>query len=270
MNTEMITVNSEPVVQFVDVTKSFSESKVRHVVLDKVNFDVPRGKTTVIAGGSGQGKSVTLKLVLGLMTADSGNVIVDGQDVSLLRTSALRKLRTKFGVLFQGSALFDSLTVFENVALPLRERLRLGNEEIEKRVLATLEQLELSGHENKFPAQLSGGMKKRVGLARALQLDPEIVLFDEPTTGLDPIMTKEIYELFSRTQARIGYTSIIVSHDIPKVFELADQIVLLNKGEIDVFASPDDIQHSEKQSIRDFYKQSMVNCDEIAQEKAES
>ena len=204
------------------------------------------------------------------MTADRGQVLVDGQDVSKLRTSGLRKLRTKFGVLFQGAALFDSMTVFQNVALPLQERLRLDSNEIQSRVMNTLEQLELLGHENKFPAQLSGGMKKRVGLARALQLDPEIVLFDEPTTGLDPLMTNEIYELFSKTQERIGYTSVIVSHDIPKVFKLADQIVLLNRGEIDVFASPDEIQYSTKQNIRDFYQQTMVKCDEIKEEKVVS
>jgi phospholipid/cholesterol/gamma-HCH transport system ATP-binding protein len=152
--------------------------------------------------------------------------------------------------------------VFENVALPLRERLRLSHKEIEGRVMATLEQLELVGHENKFPAQLSGGMKKRVGLARALQLDPEIVLFDEPTTGLDPIMTAEIYSLFARTQERIGYTAVIVSHDIPKVFDLADQIVLLNKGEIDVFASAAEIQFSTKPYIREFAARTMVGCGE--------
>ena len=157
----------------------------------------------------------------------------------------------RFGVLFQGSALFDSLTVFENIALPLRERTRLTREEIKGRVHATLEQLELSGHEDKYPAQLSGGMKKRVGLARALQLDPEIVLFDEPTTGLDPVMTKEIYDLFTRTQQRLGYTAVIVSHDIPQVFSLADQIILLNKGELDVFADPGQIPHSAKPKIRE-------------------
>ncbi len=270
MNSEKVAVKPESALQFVDVTKSFSGSKGRNVVLNKVNFNVPRGKTTVIAGGSGQGKSVTLKLVLGLMVPDSGQVLVEGQDVTLLRGSALRKLRTKFGVLFQGSALFDSLTVFENVALPLRERLRLGNDEIEKRVMATLDQLELVGHENKYPAQLSGGMKKRVGLARALQLEPEIVLFDEPTTGLDPVMTSEIYSLFSQTQARIGFTSIIVSHDIPKVFDLADQIVLLNNGEIDVFLSPEDIQYSTKSYIRDFFEKTMVNYDEFSHNKAVS
>jgi len=270
MNEARSPLAADSVVQFIDVTKSFFGTKGRHVVLNRVNFSVPRGKTTVIAGGSGQGKSVTLKLVLGLLLPDSGQVFVDGQDVCQLRGRALRKIRTKFGVLFQGSALFDSLTVFENVALPLQERLRLSRNEIQKRVMATLEQLELVGHENKFPAQLSGGMKKRVGLARALQLDPEIVLFDEPTTGLDPVMTNDIYTLFSRTQARIGYTSIIVSHDIPKVFELADQIVLLNKGEIDVFSSPEQIMHSSKPHIRDFVEKTMVNCDELRKDKAES
>ncbi len=269
MTTEA-TVIADPTVQFVDVTKSFSGSRGRNVVLDRVSFSVPRGKTTVIAGGSGQGKSVTLKLVLGLMLPDSGQVLVEGMDVTRLRGSALRKMRTKFGVLFQGSALFDSLTVFENVALPLRERLRLAPGEIEKRVMATLEELELVGHENKYPAQLSGGMKKRVGLARALQLDPEIVLFDEPTTGLDPVMTSEIYDLFSRTQARIGYTSIIVSHDIPKVFELADQIVLLNRGEIDVFSSTTGIRQSTKPHIREFVEKTMVDCNELLENRAET
>jgi len=261
------TSTSEPVIRFVDVSKSFAGPKGKHVVLNKVNFSVPRGMTTVIAGGSGQGKSVTLKLVLGLMSPDSGRIFVEGQDVTKLRGEGLRQLRTRFGVLFQGSALFDSMTVFENVALPLRERLRLGSREIEERVMSTLEQLELVGHENKFPAQLSGGMKKRVGLARALQLDPEIVLFDEPTTGLDPVMTSEIYNLFSRTQSRIGYTAVIVSHDIPKVFHLADQIVLLNKGEIDVFSSQEEIQFSTKPHIQEFAAQAMLECNETVKDR---
>jgi phospholipid/cholesterol/gamma-HCH transport system ATP-binding protein len=262
--------NAEPAIRFVNVTKSFAGTKGAHTVLDKVSFSVPRGLTTVIAGGSGQGKSVTLKLVLGLMTPDSGQILVEGQDVSRLHGEGLRRLRTKFGVLFQGSALFDSLTVFENVALPLRERVRMNSEEIEQRVMATLEQLELAGHENKFPAQLSGGMKKRVGLARALQLDPEIMLFDEPTTGLDPVMTGEIYSLFTRTQKRIGYTAVIVSHDIPKVFALADQIVLLNKGEVDVFATAEEIQYSTKPHIRELAARTLNGCGEGEKERGKS
>jgi phospholipid/cholesterol/gamma-HCH transport system ATP-binding protein len=264
MSNEKNNNGQDPVIRFVDVTKSFLGREGRNVVLNKVNFSVPKGKTTVIAGGSGQGKSVTLKLVLGLMRPDSGRILVDGKDVTRLRSEGLRRMRTRFGVLFQGSALFDSLTVFENVALPLRERARLEDAEIEERVISTLKQLELDGHEDKYPAQLSGGMKKRVGLARALQLDPEIVLFDEPTTGLDPLMTNEIYNLFSETQDRVGYTAVIVSHDIPKVFSLADQIVLVNKGEMDVFSSPEEIRYSKKKYIKEFFETSINNdyiCD---------
>jgi len=242
----------EPAIRFVDVCMSFGERSRRHVVLDHVSFSVPQGKTTVIAGGSGQGKSVILKLILGLLRPDTGEVLVGGKNIAAMGYRQLQEQRMRFGVLFQGSALFDSLSVFENIALPLRERTKLSQEKIVARVQATLEQLELHGHEDKFPAQLSGGMKKRVGLARALQLDPEIVLYDEPTTGLDPVMTREIYELFTRTQQRLGYTAVIVSHDIPQVFSLADQIILLNKGELDVFTEASQIPLSTRPRIREF------------------
>jgi phospholipid/cholesterol/gamma-HCH transport system ATP-binding protein len=242
----------EPAIRFVEVCKSFGERSHRHLVLDRANFSVPIGKTTVIAGGSGQGKSVILKLILGLLRPDSGQVLIGETNVSTMGYAALQKVRMLFGVLFQGSALFDSLTVFENIALPLRERTRLNDQEIRSKVAATLEQLELTGHDDKFPAQLSGGMKKRVGLARALQLEPKIVLFDEPTTGLDPVMTRDIYQLFTMTQKRLGYTAIIVSHDIPQIFSLADQIILLNKGELDVFAEASRIPYSAKPNIREF------------------
>lgn len=247
----------ESAIRFVDVCKWFGEQAKRHLVLDRVSFSVPKGQTTVIAGGSGQGKSVILKLILGLLRPDSGQVLVGEKNIPAMGYKALQELRTLFGVLFQGAALFDSLNVFENIALPLRERTRLSNEEIKKRVAATLELLGLTGHDEKFPAQLSGGMKKRVGLARALQLEPEIVLFDEPTTGLDPVMTREIYELFSVTQQRLGYTAVIVSHDIPQVFSLADQIILLNKGELDVFSDASQISHTDKPAIREFARMVM-------------
>jgi len=245
-------------IEFKAVEKSFvRDDGSRQVILDKVNFEIPAGKTTVIAGGSGQGKSVTLKLILGLMAADGGRILVGGDDVTHVRGRKLKELRSNFGVLFQGAALFDSMTVFENIALPLRERTKKSEAEIKNQVLSSLEQLELLGHEDKFPAQLSGGMKKRAGLARALQLNPEIMLFDEPTTGLDPVMTQEIYQLFARTQAQIGYTSIIVSHDIPKIFNLADQVIVLNGGKMDVFPSPEAIQWSQKPHIREFVKTTM-------------
>ena len=244
---------SQAVIQFKDVVKSFGQQ----TILDRVNLTINSGKTTVIAGPSGQGKSVTMKLILGLLRPDSGQVIVDGQDISRMRTKALSVIRTKFGVLFQGSALLDSLSVFANVALPLEERTRLGDNEIRERVLATLEQLGLLGHEDKYPAQLSGGMRKRVGLARALMLQPEIMLFDEPTTGLDPEKSLEIYKLFLETQQKFGYTSIIVSHDIPKIFNLADQVILINKGKLATFANPEDIQQSELPEIQAFVQSTM-------------
>jgi phospholipid/cholesterol/gamma-HCH transport system ATP-binding protein len=240
-------------IQFVDVVKSFGAQRV----LDGVNLTINTGKTTVIAGGSGQGKSVTLKLILGLLKPDSGKVLIDGQDISGLRSKELNRVRTKFGVMFQGSALFDSLSVFDNVALPLEERTRLGRDEIRNKVLNILTELGLAGHDDKFPAQLSGGMKKRVALARALMLQPEIMLFDEPTTGLDPQKSMEIYQLFSKTQQQFGYTSIIVSHDIPKIFNLADQIILVNNGNFTTFAAPEDIQQSEIPEIQAFVKNTM-------------
>lgn len=247
-----------PAIEFIGVDKKFPKRDGGvHTVLDDVSFSIPKGKTTVIAGRSGQGKSVTLKLILGLMRADKGVIKVDGQDVTNLRGSGLEQLRSKFGVLFQGAALFDSLSVYENVALPLRERTQQSEDEIKELISSTLEQLELLGHENKYPAQLSGGMRKRVGLARALQLNPEIMLFDEPTTGLDPVMTQEIYQLFDRTQERVGFTSVIVSHDIPKVFNLADQVIILNQGQMDVFSNPEEIQWSDKPHIRDIVKTTM-------------
>ncbi len=245
-------------IAFKNVVKSFAkrDGGIQYV-LDGVDFSIPAGKTTVIAGGSGTGKSVTLKLVLGLMQVDSGQIFIKGRDVTALRGRELEQLRAEFGVLFQGGALFDSLTVFENVALPLRERTKKSAEEIQDRVATTLAQFELTGHEEKYPAQLSGGMQKRVGLARAMQLQPSIMLFDEPTTGLDPVMSQEIYHLFARTKAEFGFTSIIVSHDIPKIFNLADQVILLHNGKMDVFGSPEEIQWSEKPYIQEFVQKTM-------------
>jgi len=246
-------MSSESIIQFVDVVKSFGSQ----VVLDKVSLSFPAGRTTVIAGGSGQGKSVSLKLILGLLRPESGQILVEGRDITRMRRRELNQVRTEFGVLFQGAALLDSLTVFDNVALPLVERTRQGRAEIRERVMSTLAQLGLEGSEQKFPAQLSGGMKKRVGLARALQLQPKIMLFDEPTTGLDPEKSMEIYQLFHLTQQQFGYTSIIVSHDIPKIFNLADQVVILNHGKVNTFASPEDIPRSEDPEIKEFVKKTM-------------
>ncbi|OKY76664.1 MAG: ABC transporter ATP-binding protein [Desulfobulbaceae bacterium DB1] len=244
---------SNSVIEFKNVVKSFGAQRV----LDGVNILFPKGKTTVIAGGSGQGKSVSLKLILGLLQPDSGEILVNGRDITGMRLKELNTVREKFGVLFQGGALLDSMTVYENVALPLRERTRCKAAEIDQRVREMLAQFELDGHEEKFPAQLSGGMRKRAGLARALMLQPEIMLFDEPTTGLDPLITMDIYRLFFKIQKQFGYTAIIVSHDIPKVFNLADQVVFLNKGKTVSFASPEDIFLSGDPHIISFATETM-------------
>lgn len=244
---------TKSIIRFVDVVKTFGTQ----TVLDHVTLEFPEGKTTVIAGGSGQGKSVTLKLILGLMKADSGSISVDDHEITGMSGSDMNQMRSNFGVLFQGGALLDSLTVYENIALPLEERTKKTQDEIRESVFEKLKQFDLEGHEDKYPAQLSGGMRKRVGLARALMLQPKIMLFDEPTTGLDPVKTMEIYQLFYRTQLQYGYTSIIVSHDIPKIFNLADHVVILNNGKFASFNSPDEIQASEIPEIQEFVGSTM-------------
>jgi phospholipid/cholesterol/gamma-HCH transport system ATP-binding protein len=241
------------IIQFSKVVKTFPGQ----TILDEVDMDIPAGKTTVIAGASGQGKSVSIKLILGLMKPDSGQILVNGRDITRLRKRELRKVRSDFGVLFQGVALFDSLTIYENVAMPLEERTKLSAGQIRKQVMEKLDLFGLLGHENKFPAQISGGMRKRVGLARALMLQPRIMLFDEPTTGLDPAMSMEIYRLFYETQKQFGYTAVIVSHDIPKIFNLADQVAILHKRKMHMFNSPDEIILSEEPEIKSFVRMTM-------------
>jgi len=249
---------NEPIIQLVDVHKSFETANgTVQKVLRGVNLKIRSGMTTVIGGASGQGKSVTIKLILGLMQPDSGQVLVEGKDITTMDSDELKEIRSNFGVVFQGVAPFDSMTVFENVALPLEENTRLSKQEIRQRVMASLEQFGLTGHEEKYPAQLSGGMLKRVGLARALQLEPKVMLFDEPTTGLDPARSLEIYRLFYKIQKELGYTAVIVSHDIPKIFNLADQVVVMHEGMAKVFNSSEEIQWSNDPIIQDFVQMTM-------------
>jgi phospholipid/cholesterol/gamma-HCH transport system ATP-binding protein len=195
--------------------------------------------------------------MLGLMRPDRGRVEVFGRDLSAVRKRELNEIRTQFGVLFQNAALFDSMTVFDNVALPLRERTRTSEEEIRAKVAEKLELMDLQGAEEKYPAQISGGMRKRVGLARALMLNPRVVFFDEPTTGLDVNKANEIYRLFYRTQTRLKYTAVIVSHDVPKIFKLADQVAMLAEGVIQGCMSPEAFQLSENPLIRAFVQETM-------------
>lgn len=240
-------------IQLIDVEKSFGSQRV----LKKVSLKVLEGTTSVIVGPSGQGKTVILKQMLGLMKPDRGRVVVFGKDLSKVSREELREIRTGFGVLFQNAALFDSMTVYENVALPLQERSRDTEEEIRRNVEEKLRLMDLPGINDKFPAQLSGGMKKRVALARALVLTPRVVFFDEPTAGLDVQKSNEIYRLFFRTQARYNYTAVIVSHDVPKIFKLADNVALLTDGVLQGCLSPEEFQLSSNPAIRSFVDTTM-------------
>lgn len=243
----------ETVIQLVNITKSYGTQRV----LDKVNLEVHKGTTLVIVGASGQGKSVLLKHMLGLVKPDRGQIKVFGQDLVNCSRRQLKEIRKNFGVLFQNVALFDSMTVYDNVALPLRERTDLNEPEIRRRVEEKLALMDLDGAGAKYPAQISGGMQKRVGLARALVLDPKIVFFDEPTTGLDVHKSNEIYRLFYKTQAQLGYTAVIVSHDVPKIFKLSDYVALLANKQVQGCMTPEEFQLSDNPHIRSFVETTM-------------
>ena len=236
-----------------NVHKSFGAQKV----LDGLDLDIPDGRITAIIGPSGEGKSVLLKHLIGLLQPDSGTVEVDGESIVDLRRSELNRIREKFGMLFQNVALFDSMTVFENVAFPLQEKTTLSKEEIRGKVLSALEDVGLKNIENKFPDELSGGMKKRVGLARAVVLKPKIILFDEPTTGLDPIIKRAIHQLIKDTHAKFGFTAVIVSHEIPEIFDVAQNVAMLFRGKILQFGTSDDIINSTDPAIRQFISGSL-------------
>ncbi|MHC1696478.1 MAG: ABC transporter ATP-binding protein [Geobacteraceae bacterium] len=230
------------------VRKAFGEQ----VVLDNLNLEVPSGKITAIIGPSGEGKSVLLKHMIGLLKPDRGTVLVDGENIVSMGRVELNSVREKFGVLFQNAALFDSMTVFENVAFPLEEKTRLSREEIRERVHAALEHVGLRGVDEKYPDQISGGMKKRVGLARALLLNPAIILFDEPTTGLDPIICNAMHRLILDTHAKFGFTAVIVTHEVPAIFDLCDYVAMLYRGKILFHGTPEEIRASEDPAVRQF------------------
>lgn len=221
-------------------------------VLQGVDLVVPPGKLTTIIGRSGEGKSVLLKHMIGLLQPDEGEVWVDGTEISRLKGQALNEVRKRFAMLFQGAALFDSLTVFENVAFPLREKLRLKGAVVTTRVEEKLEQVGLAGMGHKYPAELSGGMRKRAGLARALVMQPEIILFDEPTTGLDPLMAKSIHDLITGMQRKFGFTGVMVSHEIPEIFGISDYVAMLKRGKIAAMAEPVEFQQTSDPEIKEF------------------
>ncbi|MBW1991718.1 MAG: ATP-binding cassette domain-containing protein [Deltaproteobacteria bacterium] len=226
-------------IQIIDLCKSFNGQ----LVLDHVNLVLPKGKITVVIGKSGVGKSVLLKHIAGLLKPDAGRVLVEGRDINHLRGRELYDYKLRLAVLFQGGALFDSLTVFENIAFPLREKTRLPESEIAHRVRQRLEEMNLPPEvEYKFPDELSGGMKKRVAFARAMVQEPEIILFDEPVTGLDPPMASSVFHLIIKTHQDHGYTALVVSHDIPEVFQVADFVAMMHRGRIIAYGTPPEIQ----------------------------
>ncbi|HTO13456.1 MAG TPA: ABC transporter ATP-binding protein [Candidatus Binatia bacterium] len=223
-------------------------------VLRGVDLEVPTGSITVIIGRSGGGKSVFLKHLIGLLRPDSGRIEVGGVDLAVLRGRALDEVRRRYGVVFQGGALFDSMSCRENVAFPLREKTRLARAEIAARVDTSLERVGLAGIGDKYPEEVSGGMRKRVAIARALVTEPEIVFFDEPTTGLDPVLVNTIHRLIQELHRRSRFTAVMVSHEIPEVFELADRIGMLHEGRIVEIGPPDAIQHSQNPVVRQFIR----------------
>jgi phospholipid/cholesterol/gamma-HCH transport system ATP-binding protein len=239
----------EIAVRFENVRKAFG----KQVILDNISCDVEKGKTTVIVGPSGTGKSVFLKLLVGLLKPDQGAIYVDGQDVTRLSQYDLFEVRKKFGMLFQDGALFDSQNVGDNIAFPLRRHTRKSHKEIMKIVAQKLDQVGLPGIEHKLPSELSGGMRKRVGLARAMALDPEIILFDEPNSGLDPVMSDAIDKLIIKTKQMTGSTFIVISHDIPGTFQIADHIIMLYKSKVIATGSCDAIKASTNPVLQQFF-----------------
>jgi phospholipid/cholesterol/gamma-HCH transport system ATP-binding protein len=221
-------------------------------VLNGVDLDVTTGETVVVMGRSGSGKSVLLKHIIGLMIPDEGSIEVDGQEIVGIREKELNDVRRRIGMLFQSAALFDSLTVGENVGLAMREHLRLGEDEVQDRVEERLRWVGLSGVESMKPASLSGGMRKRVGLARALAMDPQYILYDEPTTGLDPIMADAIDQLIRALQKQLGVTSIVVTHDMTSAYKVADRMVMLYEGRIVFSGTPEETRTTKDAIVRQF------------------
>jgi len=242
-------VSDDVAIRTVDLHKSFGDNHV----LRGISLDFPVGKTTVILGGSGSGKSVLMKHLIGLLQPDSGEVFVEGQNIGGLDGKGLNEFRMKFGMVFQWAALFDSMTVLDNVAFPLREHHpKMPDDEVRERVADKLALFGIDGTEDKFPADLSGGMRKRVGLARAIIMEPRIVLYDEPTTGLDPITTAGVDDMILRAKDKLGVTSVVISHDIASAFNVADYVAFLYGGEIVSYGPPSHVRESEHPFVSKF------------------
>lgn len=241
-------------IEVIDVHKRFGALEV----LRGVNLKVEKGESVTIIGGSGSGKSVLLKHIIGLLFPDRGKVVVDGQVVNELDDEGLNELRKKFGMLFQGAALFDSLTVWENVGFGLKQHTKLSDREIRAIATEKLALVGLKNVEDKMPSELSGGMKKRVGLARAIAMNPAIILYDEPTTGLDPITADAINDLIVDLRKKLGVTSVAITHDMHSAYKISDRIAMLYKGQIIETGTPEEIKNTTNPIVRQFITGSAV------------
>lgn len=235
-------------IEIVNLCKAFED----HVVLDNVNLTLQDGETIVVIGRSGTGKSVLLKHIIGIMKPDMGQVVIDGQDITRVDDKELNAIRLKFGMLFQGAALFDSLNVRDNVAFNLIEHTKTDEKAINKRVAECLEMVGLHGIEDLRISELSGGMKKRVGLARAICMNPKIILYDEPTTGVDPIGADAINELIKELQGKLKTLAVVVTHDMVSAYKVADRIAMLYKGKIVEVGTPEEIKNTRNAVVRQF------------------
>ena len=240
-------------IKIIDLHKSFDGQEV----LGGVNLKIYEKELIAIIGESGGGKSVLLKHLIGILKPDKGKVLVEDEDITELSGRELDQIRGKFGVVFQGGALFDSMTIYDNIAFPLKEKTKFSRQEIDEKVKETLEDVGLKGIEKKYPAEISGGMKKRVALARALITEPKIVLFDEPTTGLDPIILHSIHKFIMETHKKYGFTGVMISHDIPEIFHVVDRIAFLYKGTIEVVGTPKEIRTSSDRVVKQFIRGSL-------------
>ncbi len=239
---------AEPLIQLKNVTKRFGD----RTILDKVNISIHEGEITTIIGKSGVGKSLTLKHIIGLLEPDEGEIRFGDRSLNDMNRSERKAIKRQFSYMFQNNALFDSMTVFDNIALPLVEKSPLSKKEIERRVLFKIEQLELSDITHQYPSQISGGMQKRVALARALIIEPKIILFDEPTTGLDPIRKNAVLGMIAHYQRRYGFTAVVVSHDIPDVFFISNRLAVLDEGKVIFEGSPFDFEHFDHPVVAEF------------------
>jgi phospholipid/cholesterol/gamma-HCH transport system ATP-binding protein len=239
---------SDALIQFLNVRKSFGSQ----TVLDGVNLSISRGATTTVIGRSGTGKSVLIKHIAGLLRPDSGKILYAGHDLAQLKSGDWKAIKSKLSYMFQNMALFDSMTNYDNIALPLREKTRMSEVRIAKEVNHLLEALELQNCSEKYPSQISGGMRKRVALARALITKPELVMFDEPDTGLDPIRKTAVYDMIQTFQNRLGFTAIVVSHEIPDIFRISNRVAMLDQGRIVYEGASDEIEHCDVPLVQDF------------------